>query len=333
MNQPSGIYELTDFPDLGTVWSHLQQEQGHPLLNWSFIEPVVRHFADQRLAIACGENGDWIALVQRDDRLRWQIFKPSQLPIAPILSRQESFALSAVLDQTSGPTPLALTSFGLDDRYLERREDTATTATETFGTTISIENVASFEEYWAGRKKKLRDNIKRYNKKALQDYEIKLVVDSCAPEMASGVEAYAQLECQGWKGREGTALEPGNTQCQLYTEILQGFAQQSGGLVFRLYFDDLLVASRLAISQGETAVFLKTTYLESQSSLSPGRIMLHLAIEELLDRRGIKTVEFYTKADANMMAWGTSAREIHHATVFRNSIIARLHRLKSKISD
>jgi len=128
---------------------------------------------------------------------------------------------------------------------------------------------------------------------------------------------YGQLEVAGWKGIEGTALPSAPRQLAFYVELMQSAAQSDQARVFELWFDNTLVASRLAVARDNVLVMLKTTYSESLAQYSPGWLLLRLVIEHAFDAWPGGKIEFYTDANPDQLAWATGKRWIQHTTVFR----------------
>src|SRR5690606_11595950 len=81
------------------------------------------------------------------------------------------------------------------------------------GTTISVSCDGGFESYWSARPRDLRQNVRRYLKRAEQEQgAVRFVVHKRPDEIASAVERFGVLESAGWKGAKGTALHPDNEQ-------------------------------------------------------------------------------------------------------------------------
>ncbi|MEO8409978.1 MAG: GNAT family N-acetyltransferase, partial [Propionivibrio sp.] len=64
------------------------------------------------------------------------------------------------------------------------------------------------------------------------------------------------------------------------------------------------------------------TYDENLARFAPGRVLLYRLIEEQLENRNGKTLEFYTNATRDQADWSTFGCTIHNIQVFRNDIAA-----------
>jgi hypothetical protein len=139
--------------------------------------------------------------------------------------------------------------------------------------------------------------------------------------IGEAVDRYGLLESEGWKGRDGTALHPQNVQGRLYRELLETFAQQGNAVAYELYAGEQLAASRLMISGPSMHVMLKTTYKESLRQHAPGRLLLYLALEDLLKPQQSRPVEFFTRANQDLLIWATGTRELVTSTIYRHGAV------------
>jgi len=298
----------------------------NPLLCATFPRLSVEYFAGGEPCFVVGHEGGeaFAAGILRPGRFGvWESFSPSQLPICPFVfsSRDARPDLGRLMRVLPGTNYLvALLRF--DERYqgvdlsANRHRDTID-----YARTISIEGHASFETYWGSRPKKLRDNLRRYDRRIEKEgHAQRFTVLRSASELEPAVTRYGDLESAGWKGRGGTALHASNTQGKFYTQLMREYAGSEDAFAFELYFGERLVASRLAIRSGRTMVFLKTTFAEEYRKLATGRLLLYRTVENLLGEGHVERLEFYTKADADFSQWATDSRPLHHVNCFRNGL-------------
>ncbi|KQW42208.1 hypothetical protein ASD88_21845 [Pelomonas sp. Root662] len=185
--------------------------------------------------------------------------------------------------------------------------------------TMNVSLRGSFDDYWAQRPRKLVQNMRRYMRRIqTEGGDQRLVVISAPDAIAGAVDRYATLESNGWKGREGTAVQRDNAQGRFYADVMAAFAERGEALVYELWLGDALIASRMLLLHGGMAVMLKTTFHEEFERFAPGRVLLLLTLEDLFKRLPGGVVEFYTDADADLLAWSTSQRWINHVSVYRH---------------
>jgi hypothetical protein len=178
-----------------------------------------------------------------------------------------------------------------------------------------------FDAYWATRSKKLTQNIGRYARRLETTKVARTFVHLSTPaEIGPAVARYATLESKGWKGKQGTAIEVSSNQGLFYAEMMAQFAATGHASVFELWFDSHLAASRLVIESGNMLVTLKTTYDETLEKYAPGRLLLRDVIQHLFTTHPGKTIEFYTHANLDQLAWATGRRWITHVSIDRSAL-------------
>ena len=68
-------------------------------------------------------------------------------------------------------------------------------------------------------------------------------------------------------------------------------------------------------------VMLKTTYREALRQLAVGRLLLYLALEDALKAPQPRAVEFFTRANQDMLTWATGTRDLISSTLYRNGVV------------
>ena len=204
--------------------------------------------------------------------------------------------------------------------------------------TISVRIEGTFEDYWEARSKNLRKNLKRYFHRVHNaGMTPRLVYLTEAAAMPEAVDRYGELESRGWKGQSGTAIHGGNLQGRFYRAVLGGFAASGRAAVYELYFDDILVASRLCIVSQEMLVILKKAYHEDYAPYAPGSLLLHALLQREFELRRVATIEFYTNTNVNtdQLSWSTHQRYIHHVLLFKNRAVQKafewVHRARNLV--
>lgn len=241
------------------------------MLDGIFVDALLRHFGDEQVHLGvCREGSRVVAMCLVPPRHLgiWSTFLPAQAQIGPALLGPGSDT-RALPGQPVQRLPHALT--------------------------MIISLAGSFDDYWAQRPRKLIQNMRRYQRRA-QAREPRLGVLSEPTTVAAAVDRYAALESSSWSGREGTAVRPASPQGRFYDEVMTRFAARGEALVYELWLDDELVASRLLL-RGEMAVMLKTAFNEQFDRLAPGRLLLS-TLQDLFRRAPGGCVEFYTNAEA-----------------------------------
>lgn len=309
-------------------WDRLNQElyNEHPLFNSCFIEPLLQCFCTgyERLCIHRSIDGDidgLLIVVKRRAGL-WTLFIPSQAQIAPVLVKDASI-LKSLISALPG-FALAFEFVNQDPLFsiLFNKKIDLHVLYEPHVITINVDGKESFVDYWRNRSKNLQKNIRRYmNRIAKDGVELRLIRHEKKENVIQALIRYGDLESKGWKGKAGTAIHIGNDQGLFYSSIFNRFAEHSGAVVYELYIGDTLVASRLCVRNNTILIILKTTYDEGQAKYSLGRVLLYLLLEKELNSAEAVSVEFYTNASSDQMAWSTGQRTIKHVSLFRSDIL------------
>ncbi len=315
-------------------WDHLNESSldSHPLLSAAMVRSLVTHFGNHKLRFAELKTGTRTVaqtIVHGTAAGRWTIFAPAQAPVAPLVFDRsitgESRAIHSLLARLS-PAALALQVPYQDPTYtlLPANPDPCV-AHDALGDTMAISAPEGFEQYWSARPRDLRQNVRRYTKRAeTNGLPVAFAATGDPESIGAAVDRFGQLESLGWKGKEGTALHPDNAQGRFYREVLTALAAAGRAKAFELHLGDRLAASRLMIESPTMRVMLKTTYAEDLRQYAPGRILLYLTLEKLFSAKASPRVEFYTRANADMLSWATDTRQMHSATIYRFPLLASL---------
>ena len=312
-------------------WDALNRRyyQGHPFSDSRFIDGLLRYWATGRERLCIDEVGGRIEglLILVPVRLGvWRQFAPSQLQGAPALLRNAD-DLNDVFACLPGPV-WAIELMAQDPLYAPARlfDGNPRCRAIPYALTINVALKGNFEGYCRARPNKINQNLRRYERKALEQCgELRLTRITHPDEIAGAVDRYGILESSGWKGKEGTSLHPGNSQGKFYAEAMVGFARSGQAEVMELWIDNHLAASRLVISGQDIAVTLKTTFDENLAQVAPGRLLLNRLLQVFFEEQKFASVEFYTNATQDQLAWATGQRNMSHVMWFRSPTLAQLH--------
>jgi CelD/BcsL family acetyltransferase involved in cellulose biosynthesis len=300
-----------------------------PLLSATMARALIAHIPAAALCygtLRTGSDVVGMAVLSKHGGGRWTVFTPSQAPLSLVLIDPAIVQPYAVLGSLLAKAPglaLSLDVPALDPSLLPSQAAAASSVERvSLGTTIQVAEANGFEAYWNTRSRDLKQNIRRYFKRAAEaGMPCRLERVTKPGEIGVAVDRYGLLESEGWKGRDGTALHPQNVQGQLYRELLETFAQRGNAVAYELYAGDQLAASRLMICGPRMHVMLKTTYKEALRQHAPGRLLLYLALEDLLKGPQARPVEFFTRANQDLLIWATGTRELFSSTIYRNSAV------------
>jgi CelD/BcsL family acetyltransferase involved in cellulose biosynthesis len=307
------------------AWDELNSNEfnSHPMLTSLFVDGLLRHFSDGRehLCMLQGETAVLAMCIVRPlSGLRWASFAPAQGQVAATLVPHPDM-LGTLVESLPGKV------FQLDllsnDPQVGGvlRDAVPPTHRQAHALTMRIALEGSFESYWSARPRQLPSNIRRYERRLQADgLEPRMARITAPHAMVAAVERYAQLEGAGWKGRHGTALGSTREQYDFYRNLMLQAAERGQAVVYELWLNDKLAASRLALYHGAMLVMLKTSYDESFAQYAPGRLLLRTVIEDAFALLPGGAIEFCTDASVDQLAWATDHRWVQHLSLYRNRL-------------
>lgn len=309
--------------DHAAAWDALNQHlyQNHPLLDSRFVNGLLKYFGNgtEHLCVLTSNGAPEAMCLLRPQGLgTWASFLPSQAQIGPTLIQAPDM-LARLMRSLPGIV-VKLDFLCNDPNFGDMSAgDASASHSLDHALTMSIRLDGTFEAYWAARSNKLIQNVGRYERRLVTDKVARKLVCITNPQaMSDAVARYATLESKGWKGLKGTAVGNNNVQGRFYIDLMERYAGAGCAMVFELWFDDRLAASRLIIASKNMLIMVKTTYDEALDKYSPGRLLLHDAIECLFTKYPDKIIEFYTDANDDQLAWATGQRWISHCSFYRN---------------
>ncbi len=312
-------------------WDYLNSRLygSHPFCDSRFVDALLRYFgkgSEQLCVHRTGAKIDGLLIIYSRRTGVWTQFSPDQAQTAPILIESAD-----LLNELFSILPGRAWSIELlcqDPHFVPSAllKEKPASRLQTHALTMNVELGNSFEDYWNSRSKNLVKNMRRYQNRLQEEHgatELRIIT---APEcMHDAVARFGKLESNGWKAQAGTAVNIENVQGQFYAEVMTHFAETGQAKVVEYWLDDKLAASRLLLSNTDMTIIIKTAYDESLSKFAPGRLLLKDYIEHAFTEEKTSSVEFYTNATPDQLAWATGQRHISHVMLFRAAYQARIH--------
>jgi CelD/BcsL family acetyltransferase involved in cellulose biosynthesis len=125
---------------------------------------------------------------------------------------------------------------------------------------------------------------------------------SAPEEIQKGVDAFLQLEAEGWKGRRGTALLSSPRDADFARAMLAAFARSGEAFIHALELDGRPVSMQLVLRAGAAAFTWKTTYDEGLRDMSPGMLLFEDYTKAFLADGQIATVDSCAYDETSFMA-------------------------------
>jgi GNAT acetyltransferase-like protein len=324
-----------EFEQYREHWDALNRQAGHHILMDSrFVAPLLKHFASDEVILAVCEDDPaaGMAFLVKDSFGVWSTFQPSQSPLGLILigrQRQPYETVAELMESIPGYAVL-LGLMQQDPLYSPFSNADAAPHIEflDYIDTPRLELTGTFQSYWEQRGKNLKHNLERQSRRLNESgRSLQLVTVRDAAQIAECIREYGRLESEGWKGKEGSAIEENNSQGRFYREIFEDFCATGEGVVYQLLLDDKVVASDLCLLRNGMLVVLKTTYDEKVEKCSPALLMRREITRQLFDEGVVRVIEFYGKVRDWHMQWTTDVRRMFHLNLFRNAHIIRTRNL------
>lgn len=331
------VYPIKAFDQFKDAWRDLQlRSNGSLLLDADIVGLLLSEFAQGNETLAvCNADGypTAICVLARSGFVRWQTWQPSQAPLGLWIqdSRVDFRALAATLQAKLSRLSLLLALTQQDPDLRARPQTTKRVRTLNYINTGRIMVKDSFSDYWSGRGKNLRTNLRKLRTRLEKSGDSsRLEVLTMAGDIVQAVADYGRLESTGWKGRDGTAVASSNAQGRFYCDLLELSCKRNEGLVYRYWLGDRLVASDLCIHRQGVLFMLKTAYDETQAKWSPAMLMHEAILKDIFDNSRFNVIEFYGRTKDWHLRLTDDIRTMYHINFYRWACIPQLLAMRAR---
>jgi len=330
------IKPISRFADCAGEWQQINRAVSDtPLLDFRFAGDTISEFAKSDESIATFHDKGApraVGVFTRANRFGWQTLQSPNAPIGFWIA-DPTINIEALLRQLApalSPQCGVISITQQDPGILPRPETSSHLSTLDYIATPRLDFPDSFAEYLQSRSNNFRHNIKsKRNRLKRDNISTRLEFVTTPAEMAKVVADYSQLECASWKGEINSAVRMDEPQGRFYVKLMASFAAIGEGLVYRYFFGDRLVASDLCLVRNKTLIILKTACDETYQGLSTAHLMRLDAFADLVDKHGIRAVEFY----GPLKEWHTrlteKTRQMYHVNYYRWQIVKLLHEFRN----
>lgn len=330
------IKPISRLAECAEEWQSLNRAASDTmLLDLRFVQDILSEFAtgDELIATYYDKTTPRaISILQRTNRFCWQTLQSANAPIGFWIS-ERSQDIEALLRELAPAlsSQCGMISLTQQDPDIVARPDTsARLATLDYIVTPRLIFPNTFAEYLQGRSKNFRHNITRQkNRLKRENITARLEFVTEPAGMDQAVHDYSRLECASWKAEIDSAVRMDEPQGRFYLKMMTNFAALGEGLVYRYFFNDRLVASDLCIQRNDMLIILKTACDETIQGLSTAHLMRLDAFTELVDKHGIRHIEFY----GPLKEWHTrltdQSRQMYHVNYYRWPIVKFLHEFRA----
>ncbi|GAC15104.1 GNAT family N-acetyltransferase [Aliiglaciecola lipolytica] len=334
------VFSCSEFSNHQNAWAELN----HKTMNLAFFEPefirgLITHFFDGDELFICAyqnEELQYAGFFKPLGKGRWATAMPSQCPLGLFLHRQpqiEKDTMSTLCKALPGKV-MMIDMLQMDSKY------TSFTPAEDFDVMPYITSgnrpiPDDFDSFFQSLGKNMRQNYNKViNRATRAEDRLSWQKVTSPAEVKQAIIKYGELESSGWKGDEGTAISPDNTQGKFYQQALGELADSNKACCWYYLINEEIVAVDLCIQQDDCLIILKTTYNEKFNKQSPA-LMLKIEMikhySQHRDLEGINNIEFYGKAMEWHKRLDSTLREIEHVTFYPNKLFKFAIRLAKKL--
>ncbi|MDO6709198.1 GNAT family N-acetyltransferase [Aliiglaciecola sp. 2_MG-2023] len=334
------VLSCSEFSTHQQAWAELNNKT----MNLAFFEPdfvngLIAHFfdGDEKLVVAYKDDElQYAGFFKPLGKGRWATAMPSQCPLGLFL-HHESQISSSVMKSLCNALPGTVAM--LDMLQMDSKYSHFTPASDfEFMPYITSGNrpiPEDFDMYFQSLGKNMRQNYNKViNRAARAEDTLSWQKVTKPAEVKQAIIKYGELESRGWKGEEGTAISPDNTQGKFYQQALGSLAEKDKACCWYYLINDEIVAVDLCIQQDDCLIILKTTYNEQFNKQSPALMLKIEMIKYYSNHReleGINNIEFYGKAMEWHKRLDSTLREIEHVTFYPSFLSKLLVKFVKKI--
>lgn len=161
----------------------------------------------------------------------------------------------------------------------------------------------NFDKYYANRPSRLRNTIKRKEKKLVKQHKVDVVIyQDAGDDLTGAIDDYVSIYNQSWK-----SAEP-------HPAFIPAFLEQTARLgVLRLgilYIDGRAAATQIWITTVEKSTIYKLAYLSEYASYSPGSILSRDMFRHAIDVDKVCEVDYGVGSEKYKVEWMSDVREI-----------------------
>jgi CelD/BcsL family acetyltransferase involved in cellulose biosynthesis len=181
----------------------------------------------------------------------------------------------------------------------------------------------SWDDYERGRARKLRNDLRRCERRLAERGRLSVDIDSGDDRLDGLLDEGFRVEGSGWKEQGGTGITSGRATERFYRSVAR-WARDEGWL--RLAFlrlDGRVVAFDLMLEIDGALYDVKGGYDPEFARYSPGKLLLREVLSQAF-ARGLTRFEFLGAEETYKLSWATETRARWHLQAFAPSLPGRL---------
>ena len=177
-----------------------------------------------------------------------------------------------------------------------------------------FESNISIEDYMVGLNAKFRSELRRKTRRLEESFCITYIF-GCTDYHERCLDQFIKLEDSGWKGHNNTSLKKRGKDLDLF-EKGTGCLLKKGWIEWNfLKADNKIIAAQMHIKKHGVSFLWKTAYKESYSDYSPGNILLFKYIQNAIQKKLYKEINFLNEKKW-FERWNVKKRKLYNVVIF-----------------
>jgi CelD/BcsL family acetyltransferase involved in cellulose biosynthesis len=183
-----------------------------------------------------------------------------------------------------------------------------------------LEVSGDWDRFFGSLPRKLRENLKRYRKKAEENGKLQFEVIRQDQRVDEILDVLFEIEYGSWKGVGGTAIKSDTEVESFYRRLAHWAVRENGLFMFLLKLDGRLIAGSFCLSLGKTVFGLKLGHDRSFDTFSPGSLLQAEIVKYLCTMPEFSVYNFLGACDPWKMRWTSLCGESSSIRVYPKSL-------------
>ena len=150
------------------------------------------------------------------------------------------------------------------------------------------------DAYPAGLSRNFRRNLTKARNKLAELRGVEIISVEGVQADPSHLEAFADLEASGWKGRVGSAIKGSPDLMKFYYTLTRRLAAAGWLQWYFLRAEGKVVAAKMNVKFGPSLVMCKIAYDEAYARCSPGNLLLERILQDVCRSRSVQRIDLVT---------------------------------------
>jgi CelD/BcsL family acetyltransferase involved in cellulose biosynthesis len=174
-------------------------------------------------------------------------------------------------------------------------------------------------DFHEGLGKSTRRHLGKARKRLAQEGRLEFLDVRSPAQIARAFEEFMAVECSGWKGAAGTAIQCDSRLVKFYEHAARELAKTGAVQIDRLTLDGKCIAAQYSVKSGRSLYALKSGYDENYAAFSPSNILFDAVVRDCLERGDTEVVNLISDS-AWQHAWRPRHYERFTTFVFNRSL-------------